>query len=92
MATPEAIPVAPHTVPAHFRPNLSSAQNTVSFPTYNRSDVGQSWVHIGLGNFHRAHQAVYADDLLQKFGASEWGICGIGLLPSDALVDKILRS
>jgi mannitol 2-dehydrogenase len=40
--------------------------------------------HIGVGGFHRAHQAVYLDDLLHRPGHEDWGYCGIGLLGQDA--------
>jgi fructuronate reductase len=35
-------------------------------------------VHLGLGNFHRAHQAVYTRAALNSTGASDWGIIGVG--------------
>jgi fructuronate reductase len=44
-------------------------------------------VHLGIGNFHRAHQAVYADDALAA-GESGWAICGINLR-SRAIVDSL---
>jgi mannitol 2-dehydrogenase len=53
-------------------------------PAYDRQGVTQSIVHIGVGGFHRAHQAVYLDDLLHMPGNSGWGICGIGLLSQDS--------
>ena len=39
-------------------------------------------VHFGVGRFHRAHQAVYIDEILQK-GGYKWGICGVCMLPQD---------
>lgn len=65
--------------PSHLR-LLSPA---VRVPAYPRGDVGQSIVHIGVGGFHRAHQAVYLDDLLHRPGHTRWGICGVGLLRQD---------
>ncbi|MBV9848441.1 MAG: mannitol dehydrogenase family protein [Armatimonadetes bacterium] len=53
-------------------------------PDYDRAAVTDGIVHIGVGGFHRAHQAVYLDDLLGQGKAREWGICGVGLLPQDA--------
>ncbi len=50
-------------------------------PLYDRSAVSAGIVHVGVGGFHRAHQAMYIDDLLNKGEALEWGICGVGLLP-----------
>jgi mannitol 2-dehydrogenase len=40
-------------------------------------------VHIGVGNFHRAHQAVFLDDALAVPGNESWGYTGIGLMPFD---------
>jgi mannitol 2-dehydrogenase len=47
-------------------------------------------VHIGVGAFHRAHQAAYLDDLLSLGLAEGWGLCGVGLMPGDvALADAL---
>jgi fructuronate reductase len=46
-------------------------------PNYDRSDVTAGILHLGIGAFHRAHQAVYVDDLLRD--ASDWGILGASL-------------
>ena len=51
--------------------------------TYDRKALRHGIVHIGVGGFHRGHQAVYLDDLLGLGGSTEWGLCGIGLLPQD---------
>jgi len=45
---------------------------------YDRDIVTSGIVHFGLGNFHRAHQAVYIEDLLEQ-GETDWGITGISL-------------
>nr|WP_221620245.1 hypothetical protein [Arachnia propionica] len=50
---------------------------------YDRSAVTPGIVHIGVGGFHRAHQAVFIDDVL-ALGDLTWGIVGVGLLPGDA--------
>ncbi len=51
-------------------------------PAYNRRAVSLGIVHIGLGAFHRAHQAVYTDDCLTK-GERDWGITGLSLRSSE---------
>ena len=56
----------------------------VAVPRYDRRDVTTGIVHIGVGNFHRSHQAVYLDTLMNGGAALDWGICGIGLQPSNA--------
>jgi len=62
---------------------LKLVSDRVRVPAYARHGVAQSIVHIGVGGFHRAHQAVYLDDLLHEPGNSRWGICGVGLLEHD---------
>ncbi|HZX84983.1 MAG TPA: mannitol dehydrogenase family protein, partial [Reyranella sp.] len=46
----------------------------VSLPAYDRSRLTPGIVHIGLGNFHRAHQAVYLDDLFALGEGHDWAI------------------
>ncbi|MFT2796357.1 mannitol dehydrogenase family protein [Serratia sp. N21D137] len=48
-------------------------------PQYDRSKLVPRLVHLGFGAFHRAHQAVYADILVQEHG-SDWGYCEINLI------------
>jgi mannitol 2-dehydrogenase len=63
--------------------NLSSFAPEIATPTYDRRTVHVGIVHIGVGGFHRAHQAMYLDRLMNDGKALEWGICGVGVLPSD---------
>jgi mannitol 2-dehydrogenase len=70
--------------------NLSLLGPNVGVPSYDRSKVGQSIAHIGVGGFHRAHQAVYADDLFHLSGESQWGLCGVGLLKHDARIRDVM--
>ena len=63
--------------------NLKHLSSAVQTPIYDRRSVARSIVHIGVGGFFRAHQAVYLDDLLHQPGHSEWGYCGVGLLGHD---------
>src|SRR6266849_5764534 len=55
----------------------------VAVPTYHRRQVQRPIVHLGVGGFHRAHQAVYLDDLAERHISSDWGERGVGLLPGD---------
>jgi len=55
----------------------------IAGPGYDRARVGVGIAHFGVGNFHRAHQAMYVDRLLQRGLAREWGICGLGVMPAD---------
>ena len=51
----------------------------VPVPTYDRSQVTTGIVHFGVGGFHRAHQAVYFDELARRGISGDWGITGVGL-------------
>jgi mannitol 2-dehydrogenase len=55
----------------------------IAIPQYDRSTVRVGIVHFGVGGFHRAHQAMYVDRLLNKGLANDWGICGVGVMPGD---------
>lgn len=52
-------------------------ENTHVF-SYDRDAIDVGIVHFGIGNFHRAHQAVYVEDLLEK-GETQWGIAGVSM-------------
>jgi mannitol 2-dehydrogenase len=64
----------------------------VQRPTYPRAEIKEGIVHIGVGGFHRAHQALYIDDLLQHHGVRDWGICGLGIRPPDKKLHDILTA
>jgi mannitol 2-dehydrogenase len=64
--------------------------NHVAQPEYRREDLRIGIVHIGVGNFHRAHQAMYLDRLLNRGQAADWAIGGVGLLPGDTRVRDAL--
>lgn len=71
--------------------NLSSVLSNVKVPSYDRDEITTSMVHIGVGNFHRSHQAYYTDLLMEQFGVRDCGICGIGLLDYDRRIYNILK-
>ncbi|POY36614.1 mannitol dehydrogenase family protein [Solitalea longa] len=57
---------------------------------FQRGNVKSGIVHIGVGNFHRAHQEYYTNSLLEDPTQQQWGVCGVAMLPSDeALVQKL---
>lgn len=58
---------------------------------YNRESVRPGILHIGVGNFHRAHEEYLTNLLLQHPDQQQWGICGAMLLPSDERLYKALR-
>ena len=49
-------------------------------------------MHIGVGGFHRAHQAMYHDRLMNEGKALDWGICGVGVLASDRKMQEALAA
>ena len=55
----------------------------VAAPGYDRADLSPGIVHIGVGNFHRAHQAVYLDDLFASGRDHDWAIIGAGVREYD---------
>jgi mannitol 2-dehydrogenase len=71
--------------------SLHKLPGSVSVPDYARSGISPGIVHVGVGNFHRAHEAYYTDQLLNK-GESAWGICGICLLEKDLKMYQTLNS
>ncbi|MCP2266025.1 mannitol dehydrogenase family protein [Promicromonospora thailandica] len=64
---------------------------TVELPPYDRAGIRTGIVHLGVGGFHRAHQALAVDELLRRGEAREWGICGVGLMSGDAAMRDALR-
>ncbi len=73
------------------RAALSGAPGTVVVPAYRASDLSPGIVHIGVGNFHRAHQAWYLHRLMQQGRARDWAIIGAGVRAPDALMrEKLL--
>ncbi|MBU2869842.1 mannitol dehydrogenase family protein [Colwellia sp. E2M01] len=70
--------------------SLTGLPNNIEFPSYDRSQLKAGIVHIGVGGFHRAHQAVYCDELLKTPGSEQWAICGIGLLENNRGLRDIL--
>ncbi len=70
---------------------LADLPDEVERPRYDRSRLTPGIVHIGLGNFHRAHQAWYLHRLMQGGRALDWAILGAGIRPYDAAMrEKLL--
>jgi len=64
--------------------NLPSISDGIARPEYDRSKLTPGIVHIGLGNFHRAHQAWYLHRLMQQGLDTDWAIIGAGVRSNDA--------
>lgn len=72
--------------------SLSRLPNNVRIPNYDRHQITNGIVHIGVGGFHRAHQALYLDDYFHQDPGRQWGICGVGLLEYDKRMRDALQS
>ncbi|MFF2606647.1 mannitol dehydrogenase family protein [Arthrobacter koreensis] len=70
--------------------SLAGLPGALAVPTYDRSAVSTGIVHFGVGGFHRAHQAMYLDRLMNDGKALDWGICGVGVLPQDAAMKSVM--
>src|SRR3954447_23707922 len=62
----------------------------VTVPHYDRAALVPRIVHLGVGGFHRAHMALYTDELAEAGG--DWGIRGVGLLDADRRMAGVLDS
>ena len=79
---------------------LNQLPADIQRPAYDRSQVARSIVHLGVGAFHRAHQAMYTEAVLVS-GDLAWGIVGAGIVssnmktalqPQDGLYTLVTRS
>lgn len=62
-------------------------------PKYDRKSVRPGILHIGVGNFHRAHMEAYLDSLFSKDGSQKnWGVSGAMLMPQDKALYEALKS
>lgn len=70
--------------------HLTQLATQFDTPNYDRSALKPGIVHIGLGNFHRAHQAWYLHRLMQIGEAQDWAIIGAGVRAGDAAMRERL--
>jgi mannitol 2-dehydrogenase len=66
--------------------------NGIAVPQYDRRRATVGVVHIGVGGFHRAHQAAYHDRMMAEHDALEWGICGVGVMAADRRMRDVLAA
>jgi mannitol 2-dehydrogenase len=71
---------------------LDALSSSVLVPSYDPSAVHSSIVHFGVGGFHRSHEAMYLDRLLNAGGHTEWAICGVGVMPHDAQMQAVFAA
>ena len=65
-------------------------RDRLALPAYDRNLVTPGVVHFGVGGFHRSHQAMYHDRLMNEGTALDWGICGVGVMAADQLMKQVL--
>jgi mannitol 2-dehydrogenase len=71
---------------------LADLPPAIARPGYAREDLAPGIVHFGVGNFHRAHMAVYLDRLLDAGRDLDWGVIGAGVTPYDESMRAALGS
>ncbi|NBJ12116.1 mannitol dehydrogenase family protein [Microvirga arsenatis] len=70
---------------------LSALPPAVERPRYRREALRPGILHVGVGNFHRAHQAVYLDDLFNQGRDLDWALAGAGIRPGDRAMRQALQ-
>ena len=85
-------PKPDHSAIALSTQTLGELPPTVAVPTYDRGALTPGIVHFGVGNFHRAHQAVYLDRLMNAGLARDWAIIGVGTRTPDAAMHADLAA
>lgn len=63
---------------------LSELPENVGRPSYDRGALKPGIVHVGVGNFHRAHMGWYLDQLFEQGAGHDWAMIGAGVRPGDA--------
>lgn len=69
-----------------------AAAGDIRAPQYDRERLTPGIVHVGVGNFHRAHQAVYLDQLFGLGRDHDWGIVGAGVRAADGRMRDALAA
>ncbi|MCP4403050.1 MAG: mannitol dehydrogenase family protein [bacterium] len=71
---------------------LGELEGKLTLPNFDRKALSSSIVHIGVGNFHRAHQAYFLQQLMEKTEETRWGIYGVGVLDRDKKLSQALHA
>ncbi|MEN8707738.1 MAG: mannitol dehydrogenase family protein [Nocardioides marinisabuli] len=66
------------------------ASRGVPVPDYDRTGLVTGIVHLGVGGFHRSHQAMVVDRLLREGKARDFAICGVGVLEQDRRMAAVM--
>ena len=74
------------------RASLPNLKPGIATPGYAAADLHAGILHFGLGNFHRAHQAVYLDRLFNAGKSCDWAVIGTGVRPADRQMHDALKA
>jgi mannitol 2-dehydrogenase len=69
---------------------LAACAERIATPSYDRAGLSPGVVHIGVGGFHRAHQAMYHERLMSRGEALDWAIRGLGVMPGDRRMKDVM--
>nr|WP_202112449.1 MULTISPECIES: hypothetical protein [unclassified Gilliamella] len=69
---------------------LNLPESILHKPLYDRKKITSRIVHLGFGAFHRGHQALLTDRLLNK-GNCDWGICEVNIVGGEELINEIRK-
>lgn len=72
--------------------SLSELPANVKTPSYNRHALSAGILHIGIGNFHRSHQAIYLHKLFEQGLDHDWALVGCGVKSFDQVMRDKLES
>jgi mannitol 2-dehydrogenase len=81
-----------HTSTVRLSAGTLSGAGSAPTPAYDRSRLSVGIVHFGVGAFHRAHQAMYLDRLMNSGEAFDWAICGVGVMEADRRTRDALQA
>lgn len=71
---------------------LAGLRGKLVVPDFDRNRLSSAVVHIGVGNFHRAHQAYFLQQLMEQTHETRWGIYGVGVLDLDQKLSQALNA
>ncbi|HZH09216.1 MAG TPA: mannitol dehydrogenase family protein, partial [Microvirga sp.] len=69
---------------------LATLPSAIVRPSYGRAELRAGILHVGVGNFHRSHQALYLDDLFNRGKDHDWALLGAGVRAADAAMRQDL--
>ena len=69
---------------------LATLPSAIVRPSYGRAELRAGILHVGVGNFHRSHQALYLDDLFNRGKDHDWALLGAGVRVADAAMRQDL--